>query len=109
MTAADGGGDHHRLLGSLPADGWARNLGYKDLRELGRTRRAQALLDYLSIFGEETTAKRDGKCPFSSSAGEESLGGCWLRHWRSSALGEMLPRRGPLSKFEKEKQLPLGI
>lgn len=107
VTAADGGEETITVYWdrSQP-DGWARNLGYKDLRELGRTPAGvQALLDYLSISGEETTGEETANALFQL-AGEES----------PEALAETLVCSGPWGDAalegtfivsEKEKQLLL--
>lgn len=86
VTAADGGEETITVYWdrSQP-DGWARNLGYKDLRELGRTPAGvQALLDYLSISGGETTGAETANALFQL-AGEES----------PEALAETLVCSGP--------------
>ena len=107
VTAADGGEETITVYWdrSQP-DGWARNLGYKDLRELGRTPAGvQALLDYLRISGEETTGVETANALFQL-AGEGS----------PEALAETLVCSGPWGDAalegtfivsEKEKQLLL--
>lgn len=107
VTAADGGEETITVYWdrSQP-DGWARNLGYKDLRELGRTPAGvQVLLDYLSISGGETTGVETANALFQL-AGEGS----------PEALAETLVCSGPWGDAalegtfivsEKEKQLLL--
>lgn len=87
-------------------DGWARNLGYEDLRELGRTPEGiQALLDFLGISGGETTGGETADAIFRL-AGEQS----------PEALAETLVCSGPwgdaalegtFAVSEKEGQLLL--
>lgn len=87
-------------------DGWARNLGYDDLRELGRTPEGiQALLDFLGISGGEITDGETADAIFQL-AGEQS----------PEALAETLVCSGPwgdvalegtFAVSEKEGQLLL--